>query len=99
MGMNGILPYYRPGSYNVDASPDIHTGRQAYLLTGNASTALLTFQFDEEQPSSPARIVPYLPVTSFSPGVNLDLVNAGGDWATDVTITSITATNGVTLAL
>lgn len=88
-----------------DASPDIHTGRRvllidpAYYGTTYPTTAIQSFLFDEEAPASPARIIPVAPYVGYhynaGPGLYICLVNVGGDWASDVTITEVYGTNKV----
>lgn len=109
MGALGLLPNYSATPTGaVDASPDIHTGRRvllmdpAYYGTTLITASALSFTFDEETPVSPAHIVPLLTAQGYhynaAPGLYVNMVNTGGDWARDITFTGITATNGAQLS-
>ena len=96
---NGPFGLTFPGA--LDASLDVHTGRRVLVLQPASGYTAEVFSFTFDEKPAPASAAHLIPIPTWYLGgynnvLNLNLINSGGDWANDVTIKEITATNGVT---
>jgi hypothetical protein len=108
MGALGSMLTYSSSHSGVrDVSPSFSTGRRVLLMDPATNPivapTVLPFSFDEEAATGPSRIVPLMqfvgPHFNADSGFYVNLVNTGGDWAKDITIDSVTPSNGVTINL